>query len=176
MLWLLSVKHGMRFSEIANLEWQDVNIYAESLFLRDTKSGRNRTVFMTSRVKDLFQKMVFGKPDDLVFPNRDGKRMKHISKTFDETVEKLGLNRGITDSRYKAVYHSLRHTHASRLLESGVDIYHVKELLGHQSIQTTERYTHTRDETLINAVKRMEEKIINPQKSNPVIRLVKQNS
>jgi site-specific recombinase XerD len=116
--------------------------------------------------KELFQKMIFGKPDELVFPNRDGKRMKHISKTFDETVEKLGLNRGITDSRYKAVYHSLRHTHASRLLESGVDIYHVKELLGHQSVQTTERYTHARDETLKNAVKSMEEKIIKPQKSN----------
>ena len=173
---VLSLDTGMRFSEIANLERQDINIFAESLFLRDTKSGRNRTVFMTDRVKELFQKMAFGKPDELVFPNRDGQRMKHISKTFDETVEKLGLNRGITDSRYKAVYHSLRHTHASRLLESGVDIYHVKELLGHQSIQTTERYTHTRDETLKNAVKRMEEKIINPQKSNHVIRLVKQNS
>ena len=163
---VLSLDTGMRFSEIANLERQDINIFAESLFLRDTKSGRNRTVFMTDRIKELFQKMAFGKPDELVFPNRDGQRMKHISKTFDETVEKLGLNRGITDSRYKAVYHSLRHTHASRLLESGVDIYHVKELLGHQSIQTTERYTHTRDETLKNAVKRMEEKIINPQKSN----------
>ena len=173
---VLSLDTGMRFSEIANLERQDINIFAESLFLRDTKSGRNRTVFMTDRVKELFQKMAFGKPDELVFPNRDGQRMKHISKTFDETVEKLGLNRGITHSRYKAVYHSLRHTHASRLLESGVDIYHVKELLGHQSIQTTERYTHTRDETLKNAVKRMEEKIINPQKSNHVIRLVKQNS
>ena len=173
---VLSLDTGMRFSEIANLERQDVNIFAESLFLRDTKSGRNRTVFMTDRIKELFQKMAFGKPDELVFPNRDGQRMKHISKTFDETVEKLGLNRGITDSRYKAVYHSLRHTHASRLLESGVDIYHVKELLGHQSIQTTERYTHTRDETLKNAVKRMEEKIINPQKSNHVIRLAKQNS
>lgn len=173
---VLSLDTGMRFSEIANLERQDINIFAESLFLRDTKSGRNRTVFMTDRVKELFQKMAFGKPDALVFPNRDGQRMKHISKTFDETVEKLGLNRGITDSRYKAVYHSLRHTHASRLLESGVDIYHVKELLGHQSIQTTERYTHTRDETLKNAVKRMEEKIINPQKSNHVIRLVKQSS
>ena len=173
---VLSLDTGMRFSEIANLERQDINIFAESLFLRDTKSGRNRTVFMTDRVKELFQKMAFGKPDELVFPNRDGQRMKHISKTFDETVEKLGLNRGITHSRYKAVYHSLRHTHANRLLESGVDIYHVKELLGHQSIQTTERYTHTRDETLKNAVKRMEEKIINPQKSNHVIRLVKQNS
>ena len=172
---ILSLDTGMRFSEIANLEWQDVNIFAESLFLRDTKPGRNRPVFMTARVKDLFQKMPFGKPDELVFPNRDGQRMKHISKTFDETVEKLGLNRGITDSRYKAVYHSLRHTHASRLLESGVDIYHVKELLGHQSIQTTERYTHTRDETLKNAVKSMEEKIINSHKTN-VIRLVKQKS
>jgi len=171
---ILSLDTGMRFSEIANLEWQDVNIFAESLFLRDTKPGRNRPVFMTARVKDLFQKMPFGKPDELVFPNRDGQRMKHISKTFDETVEKLGLNRGITDSRYKAVYHSLRHTHASRLLESGVDIYHVKELLGHQSIQTTERYTHTRDETLKNAVKSMEEKIINPHKTN-VIWLLKQN-
>ena len=174
---ILSLDTGMRFSEIANLEWQDVNIFAESLFLRDTKSGRNRTVFMTARVKELFQKMPPGKPDELVFPDRNGKIMRHISKTFNETVDKIGLNKGITDSRYKAVFHSLRHTHASRLLESGVDIYNVKGLLGHQSIQTTERYTHTRDETLKNALKIMEEKIITPLQTKPsVIRLVKKNS
>jgi site-specific recombinase XerD len=95
-------------------------------------------------------------PDALVFPDRNGNRIKHISKTFDEVVVTLGLNAGIDDDRLKCVFHSLRHTHASRLLESGADIYRVKELLGHANVTTTERYSHVTADRLRSAIKDME--------------------
>jgi len=170
---LLSLDTGMRFNEVASLEWQDVNLFGDSLYLRDTKSGKCRTVFMTGRIKEMFRKMTFGKPDELIFPDRNGKKMQHISKTFEETVADIGLNQNVTDVRYKAVFHTLRHTHASRLLESGANIYHVKDMLGHASVTTTERYLHQRDEVLHNALKSMEQQIIQPTPPQNVIRLVK---
>jgi site-specific recombinase XerD len=155
-LALLSLDTGMRFSEIAGLQWQNVDTVRETLALMDTKSGKNRTVYMTDRIKAMFSGMPIAGPDALVFPDRNGNRIKHISKTFDEVVATLGLNRGIDDDRLKCVFHSLRHTHASRLLESGADIYRVKELLGHANVTTTERYSHVTADRLRSAIKDME--------------------
>ncbi len=86
---------------------------------------------MTSRVKAMFTELLREKPDALVLPGRNKRELKEIGKTFRECVDHLGLNSGIDDDRLKCVFHSLRHTHASRLLEAGKDIYRVKELLGH---------------------------------------------
>jgi len=61
------------------------------------------------------------------------------------------LNEGITDRRDKLTFHSLRHTYASLLVQAGVDIYHVKELLGHSSIALTERYSHLSESTFKQA-------------------------
>ncbi len=153
---VISLDAGLRFSEIAGLQWQDVDTVRKTIFLRDTKSGRNRTVYMTNRVKSLFAGMQKQQPDSLIFPDSKGGRMAHISKTFDECVERLGLNSGIDDDRLKCVFHTLRHTHASRLLESGTDIYRVKELLGHANVTTTERYSHVTADRLRSAVANME--------------------
>ena len=153
---LLSLDTGMRFSEIAGLQWQNVDTVRETLSLMDTKSGKNRTVYMTYRVKSMLSAMPKAGPDALVFPDRNGNQCKHISKTFDDVVEDLGLNQGIDDHRLKCVFHSLRHTHASRLLESGADIYRVKELLGHANVTTTERYSHVTADRLRSAIKDME--------------------
>ena len=49
-------------------------------------------------------------------------------------------------------FHDLRHTFASELVRGGVDLYQVKELLGHSTIQLTERYSHVRPEELQSAV------------------------
>ena len=153
---LLALDTGLRFSEIAGLQWQDIDLVKDAILLRDTKSGRNRTVYMTNRVKAMFREFPEHKSDDLVLPDRNGKRAVHISKTFDETVAELGLNDDISDVRLKAVFHSLRHTHASRLLEAGVDIYRVKELLGHSHVTTTERYSHVTADRLRSAIADME--------------------
>ena len=153
---LISLDAGARFSEIAGLQWQNVDCVRETLALMDTKSGKNRTVYMTERIKDLFSGMPKTGPDALIFPDRNGNQIKHISKTFDDVVDTLGLNTGIDDDRLKCVFHSLRHTHASRLLESGADIYRIKELLGHASVTTTERYSHITADRLRSAIKDME--------------------
>jgi site-specific recombinase XerD len=152
----VSLDTGMRFSEIAGLQWQNIDLVRESISIMDTKSGRNRTVYMTERVKSLFYDIPKSESDMLVFPDQNGGMIKQVSNIFDRVVLTLGLNTGIDDDRLKCVFHSLRHTHASRLLESGADIYRVKELLGHASVTTTERYSHITADRLRSAIKDME--------------------
>jgi integrase len=149
---------GLRFGEVAKLTWADVDLARETLLLRDTKSSRNRVVYMTSRIKKILRAMTKGRPDELVFPGPENKPLREVSRVFERVVKELDFNRDIDDDRLKVVFHSLRHTHASRLLESGADVYYVKTLLGHRNIQTTERYLHVRSENLREAVKRMEQK------------------
>ena len=74
---------------------------------------------------------------------------------FRTAVKKLELNAGITDRRERFSFHSLRHSCASLLIQSGVDLYTVKEILGHGSIALTERYSHLADSALKEAAKKM---------------------
>jgi integrase family protein len=67
-------------------------------------------------------------------------------------VEKLGLNAGVNDPRQKVVFHTLRHTFASWLVQKGVPLHTVAELMGHRSIAMTQRYAHLSPESLRNAV------------------------
>jgi len=155
---LLSLDAGLRFSEVSGLQWQDIDLIRETILLRDTKSSKNRTVYMTDRIKAMLSGMPKAGPDSLVFPDRNGNRIKHVSKTFDEAVASMGLNNGIDDDRLKCVFHTLRHTHASRLLESGADIFQVSKMIGHSNVQTTMRYAHIRADRMRNAIKDMERK------------------
>jgi len=152
---LLSLDTGMRAGEIFSLIWENVNMDAGQIRVMDTKSGKNRTAYMTDRVNDMFQAL----EDDqgLVFPSNTGARIGQISATVIRAIKALGLNDGITDSRNKATFHSLRHTFASRLVANGTDLYTVKELMGHSTLAMTERYSHVSNESLELAVKRMEQ-------------------
>lgn len=151
---LLSLHCGLRAGEIFNLEWTDIDLEHGTVFLRDTKSGRNRHAYMTNAVK----KMLSGRPRDAekVFPSKGRGRIERISKTFNRTVGELKLNEGVTDPRQKIVFHSCRHTYASWLVEGGTDLFVVKELLGHEQISQTVRYSHLRENHLRNAVRNLE--------------------
>ena len=82
--------------------------------------------------------------------------MVSISNSFARVVDEMGLNKGVKDVRQKVCFHSLRHSYASWLVEQGVDLYVVKELLGHSTLALTERYSHLANDTLQNAVKLLE--------------------
>lgn len=75
-----------------------------------------------------------------------------MSRVFLNTVNELGFNTGVTDPRRRVVFHTLRHTYASWLVQAGVDLYVVRDLLGHSSIKMTERYSHLAPERLKGAV------------------------
>jgi len=154
---LLSLHCGLRAGEIFSLTWQDVDLGRGVLSLRDTKSGKCRAAIMTDAVKDMLAARQAGTiPSGLVFPSRTGERIVEMSNTFQLVTDGLGLNNGVTDRRQKVVFHTLRHTFASWLVEQSVDLYTVKELMGHSTLAMTERYSHLSPDKLRRAVKTLE--------------------
>jgi len=139
---LLSIYCGARAGEIFSLQWSDVDQVNGLVTLRDTKSGKTRTVHMPETVKVMFATMAPGNNSTLVFPGKGGKQLKQISKTFDRTVTILGFNDGIEDRRQKVTFHTCRHTCASWLVQAGIPLFTVQKILGHSTIALTERYSH----------------------------------
>ena len=139
---LLSIYCGLRAGEIFSLQWSDVDQVNGLVTLRDTKSGKTRTVHMPLSVKEMFASMEPGNNSTLVFPGKGGKQMRQISKTFDRTVTMLGFNEGIEDRRQKVTFHTCRHTCASWLVQAGIPLFTVQKILGHSTIALTERYSH----------------------------------
>lgn len=86
--------------------------------------------------------------DGLVFCSRNGTPYRSFRTAFETAVQKVGL----TD----CIFHDLRHTFASRLVMSEVDLPTVKELLGHKDISMTLRYTHLSTDHKQQAVRRLE--------------------
>lgn len=98
-----------------------------------------------------------GKPEQLVFPDRNGKKIASISKAFFRIVKELGFNDGITDRRQEVTFHTLRHTFASWLALQGESIITLKDMLGHKSTAMTERYAHLVPDHKRKAAARLEE-------------------
>ncbi len=160
---LVSLHCGLRAGEIFGLEWRDLDLERRQILVRDGKNsmgGRSRTAYMTDEVRQMFAwRSALDRRQDLVFPNTRGGRIETISNAFDEVIKSLGWNDGISDRRHRVVFHTCRHTFASWLVEAGTDLYTVKELLGHQSISMTERYSHLGANTLRRAVSVLESAI-----------------
>ena len=66
-------------------------------------------------------------------------------------MKELGLNKDISDGRQKVVFHTLRHTFASWLVQKGTPLYTVAELMGHTSLEMTQRYAHLAPDTMRKA-------------------------
>ena len=153
---LLSLHCGLRAGEIFSLTWGDVDFNRGLLALRDTKSGRNRVAYMTADVRAMLKAKERGNHGDMVFPGRGGVKRSWVSNAFERAVKELGFNEGVGDPRQRVVFHSLRHTFASWLVEQGTDLYSVKELMGHSTLSMTERYSHLAPDTLRKAVRNLE--------------------
>ena len=138
---LLSLSCGLRAGEIFNLTYKDIDLNNGVINIRNPKNGEDRAVYMTDEVRSILENK-HGEPDELVFKDTKGNKIKRISKTFSIIVDELGLNRGREDVKDKVVFHTLRHTFASWLAIQGTPIYTIKELLGHKSLVMTERYSH----------------------------------
>ena len=111
-----------------------------------TKSGRTRFINANGIVLEELRKLKKGAPaDGYVFVNKKtGKPLTDISTAFKTACKRSGIR--------NLRFHDLRHTFASRLVANGVDLITVKELLGHSTVKTTERYTHANQEQKRRAV------------------------
>lgn len=133
---MLALLTGMRYSEILNLTWDDITPDFSLLVVLNSKSGKSREIPINKRLKRALKAMYkLHGTNVYVFTNPEtGKKYNDLRKVLNSIWEKAELK--------DFTLHCCRHTFATRLLEKGVDIRIVQELLGHSSVKVTERYTH----------------------------------
>ncbi|MBL4692768.1 MAG: tyrosine-type recombinase/integrase [Magnetovibrio sp.] len=144
---------GIRVGELCQVRIHDINLGGNSIAIQG-KGNRERRVFL---VDDIIKCQIkaYYKVREQLTPRTDGLLLTtrgtaitpdYVRRMLRKHVENLKLKRRITP-------HMLRHSAATQLLESGVDIRFVQKLLGHASISTTEIYTHVSDSRLQEAIR-----------------------
>jgi integrase/recombinase XerC len=137
---------GIRLSELVGLNLQDLNLKDRSIRVMG-KGRKQRVVHIHARAAQalaayLEDRSEFRKPrldedaDKAVFLSKQGRRIcaRRVQRILDERVKQIALSRKISP-------HVLRHSFATHLLDSGMDLRSIQELLGHKNLMTTQKYT-----------------------------------
>ena len=144
-----AVNTGLRIGEIFALCWPSVDLKREFLTVFSSKTQKIREIPINSEARKVLEAWWLGKKNEIVFYNPEtGKPFVDLKFGFAAACERAKIE-GVT-------WHTLRHTFASRLVNRGVDIVTVKELLGHSSITVTMRYAHTNIESKRAAVAKLD--------------------
>lgn len=151
----VALNTGMRRGEILNLQWRQIDIRVRRVRVEKTKSGKVRHIPMNDILFEELLKLRDRNTQGLyVFFNPEtGKPYVDMKKGFKAACRRAEIQ-GLR-------FHDLRHTFASRLVQNGVDIETVRDLLGHHSISVTQRYVHSNDEMKRKAVELLN---MNPEK------------
>lgn len=154
-VFLFAVLTGFRKGEILNLKWSGVDFQKRQVTIENseaftTKSGKSRTVPMNDAVFEMLSMRESQRDGCEYVFHRDGYRLNdlYLSHKFKKYVVDLNLNP-------KLHFHSLRHTAASWLVDAGVSLYVVQNILGHSNISTTQIYSHLSQNTLHESVNRV---------------------
>jgi site-specific recombinase XerD len=137
---------GLRVSEIVSLKVVDLNFEDLNIHIKQSKGAKDRISVIPEKLKNDLLKNCAGKlSSDYVFESAQGGRLaeRTMQIIFDRACKNAKIDR-------PATFHSLRHSFATHLLENGVDVKYVQELLGHQNIRTTQIYTHLTNLALKN--------------------------
>lgn len=138
-LLALTYSSGLRVSEVVRLRMEDIDIGIRTLRVKQGKGRKDRFTLLSEQALAVVQMYVHEQsPKKWLFPGQAADR--HLTeRSAQKLFEQALLTSGIPK---KASIHSLRHSFATHLLESGIDLRYIQELLGHQSPITTQRYTH----------------------------------
>ena len=145
---------GMRRGEIVNLRWNDVDLKTRTVVVQSstryrTKFGKRRLIPINDVVYQILQSRWGKVPSEFVF-TLNGRQIS--GDWFSHKLKKYLVK--LNDAK-KLNVHSLRHTFASWLVQSGVSIYEVQKLLGHRDIKVTQIYAHLAPNELHSVVGRI---------------------
>ncbi len=135
---------GLRVSEITNLKVSDIDLEEKTIHIKNAKGKKDRITIFPEKLKTDIQNLIAGKNNnDILFESNRGGRLTTttLQKVFRNTIKNAKIKKNAT-------FHSLRHSFATHLLENGVDVRYVQELLGHQNIRTTQIYTQVTNPNL----------------------------
>lgn len=135
---LLIYSAGLRAGELINLKINDIDSEQMRVFVRGGKGKKDRVTILSQKALEaLRQYFKKHRPKDYLFEGQNGGQysVSSLRRVFSKALEDARVKKRVS-------LHSLRHSFATHLLESGVDLRYIQVLLGHSSSKTTEIYTH----------------------------------
>lgn len=130
---------GLRLGEVLNLKLSDIDSGRMILRVEQGKGRKDRNVMLSPVLLETLRAYWReSRPRVLLFPGESGKRPLNatiLQRGFVEAKLKAGITKPVS-------FHSLRHSFATQLLETGVNVRTIQALLGHRSLGTTQRYVH----------------------------------
>jgi site-specific recombinase XerD len=148
LMLALGYAAGLRVSEVVNLRVLDVSSDELTLHIKGAKGNKDRITIIPGILVGDIQDVLNGRNmNDFVFASEQGKKLteRTAQKVFGQALFRANIQKD-------ASFHSLRHSFATHLLENGVDMRYVQELLGHANIRTTQVYTKVTNPMLKNIV------------------------
>jgi integrase/recombinase XerC len=134
---------GLRVSELVGLNIGDIDTRTSWVVRAKGKGKKERIVPIGQKAKEaleeyLIERALKNKYAEAMFLNKEGKRLtdRSVRRIVDKYQQQAGIKRHISP-------HTLRHTFATHMLQSGADLRSIQEMLGHSSLSTTQKYTHT---------------------------------
>ncbi|MEO8172428.1 MAG: site-specific integrase [Sediminibacterium sp.] len=129
---------GLRVSEIINLKIKDIDSKRMMIHIHGAKGKKDRMVPLSQKLLEILREYyLLYKPADYIFEGQWGG--PYSARSAQQIIRQAKKAAGITKN---GSIHMLRHSYATHLMEGGTDIRIIQELLGHNSIKTTMRYTH----------------------------------
>jgi len=136
---------GLRASEVASLKVADIDSSRMVIRVELGKGGRDRYVMLSPQLLDILRAYWrLARPPHWLFPRHDGEHPIHpatLNAACRSACAAAGLGKRVT-------VHTLRHSFATHLLESGTDIRIIQALLGHRNVNTTARYAQVATSTI----------------------------
>ncbi len=146
LMLALAYGAGLRVSEVVSVRVGDIDVDELTIHIKQAKGKKDRISVLSEKVVEGLRNSVTGKDKhDFVFASDRGGKLttRTAQKIFEHALSKA-------DIKKSATFHSLRHSFATHLLENGVDVRYVQELLGHHNIRTTQLYTQVTNPKLKN--------------------------
>ncbi|KIC91023.1 hypothetical protein HY58_08375 [Flavihumibacter sp. ZG627] len=147
---------GLRVSEVVSLRLSDIDSGRMQIRIEQSKGKKDRYVGLSVLLLDVLRaylQQADPRPGVYLFEGeRPGQpySTRSAQMIFQKAKERAGIRKDVS-------FHVLRHSFATHLLEKGIDIRYIKELLGHFSIKTTERYLHVRRRDLVTMINPLDE-------------------
>ena len=135
---------GLRLDEVRNITWKDLDFDRKIIHLKTAKGDKERIVFLHKKLIENLETIGIKETGPIFLSQREGKYNKRtIQQIIKSSSKKVGIKKNVTP-------HTLRHSFATHLLESGADIRYIQQLLGHKDLKTTQIYTHVANKDIKN--------------------------
>jgi integrase len=145
---------GLRSGELFRLRPCHFDRRNGLIHILDTKTSENRTVPLNKVALCVLQRRALIR-GEYIFTDQ-GRQIQYATRIFRRAVDACALNTHTIDRRQRVVFHTLRHTFASWMVQQGIPLAVVGQLLGHRTLQMTMRYAHLAPAQGMTAVKSLE--------------------